>query len=61
MVNVVSLETIDLTAKLDLLKDQLDLLMQKLMSDERKWESIMMLQVTIYLCLNKSYLINRFN
>jgi hypothetical protein len=47
MVSVVSLETIDLTMKLDLLKDQLDLLMQKLMSDERKWESIMMLQVKI--------------
>lgn len=30
---------------LNQLRDELDLLMQKLMSNERKWEMIMMMQV----------------
>lgn len=45
MVNVVTAKTVELKATLDDLNDQLDLLMQKLMSNERKWESIMMMQV----------------
>lgn len=47
MVNAVSAETIRLTAMSANLKDQLDLLMQKLMSNERKWEEIMMMQVRV--------------
>ena len=38
-------ETAELTKRLGDLKDERDLLMQKLMSDERKWETIMMMQV----------------
>lgn len=45
MVNVVTTETVALNETLASLKDQLDLLMQKLMSNERKWEEIMMMQV----------------
>jgi hypothetical protein len=44
-VNVVTSETIELKKTLSDLRDQLDLLMQKLMSNERKWETIMMMQV----------------
>lgn len=46
MVNVVTAETVDLRIKLEILNDQLDLLMQKLMKNERKWEIIMMMQVS---------------
>jgi hypothetical protein len=46
MVNFVTTETAELTTKLANLKDLLDLLMQKLMSNERKWETIMMMQVS---------------
>jgi hypothetical protein len=47
MVNVQTAETAALSQKLARLKDQLDLLMQKLMSNERKWETIMMMQVRL--------------
>lgn len=47
MVTVVTKETIDLKERAGSLRDQLDLLMQKLMSDERKWETIMMMQVVV--------------
>lgn len=40
-----TLETMELRDKLANLRDQLDLLMQKLMANERKWETIMMMQV----------------
>lgn len=46
MVNVATTETVELRDKLASLKDKLDLLMQKLMSNERKWENIMMMQVS---------------
>lgn len=45
MVNVVTSTTQELKAKLAMLKDKLDLLQQKLMANERKWETIMMMQV----------------
>lgn len=45
MVKIKNVETATLSLKLTQLKDQLDLLMQKLMFDERKWETIMMMQV----------------
>lgn len=47
MVNVVTAESFRLKAMSADLKDQLDLLMQKLMSNERKWEEIMMMQVRV--------------
>lgn len=47
LVNIVTKETIDLKERVEGLRDQLDLLMQKLMSDERKWETIMMMQVVV--------------
>jgi hypothetical protein len=46
MINVVTAETAELKEKLACLKDELDLLMQKLMSNERMWETIMMMQVS---------------
>lgn len=46
MVSVVTATTIELRAKSAMLKDELDLLMQKLMTNERKWEAIMMMQVS---------------
>lgn len=45
MVNAATVETVELSHNLAKLKDQLDFLMQKLMSNERKWETIMMMQV----------------
>lgn len=45
MVSTVTAETAIFRSKLENLNDQLDLLMQKLMSDERRWENIMMMQV----------------
>lgn len=47
MVTSVTSETVQLKEKLSNLRDQLDLLMQKLMANERKWETIMMMQVII--------------
>lgn len=47
MVSVVTKDTIDLKERVESLRDELDLLMQKLMSDERKWETIMMMQVVV--------------
>lgn len=45
MVSVVTSGTVELKETLANLRDQLDLLMQKLMANERKWETIMMMQV----------------
>jgi hypothetical protein len=47
MVTTVTAETAIFRVKLENLNDQLDLLMQKLMSDERRWENIMMMQVSL--------------
>jgi uncharacterized protein YigA (DUF484 family) len=44
-VNSVTVETARLRTILEGLRDRLDLLMQKLNSNERKWETIMMMQV----------------
>lgn len=49
MVQPVCEETQKSEMKLACLKDHLDLLMQKLMADERKWETIMMMQVKLVL------------
>lgn len=49
MVTTVTAETAVLKAKSEHLSDQLDLLMERLMSDERKWENIMMMQVSLKL------------
>lgn len=46
MVNIVTAETVDQRKKLEDLNDRLDLLMQKLMKNERQWETIMMMQVS---------------
>jgi hypothetical protein len=45
MVNTEIAKTSDMRRNLTRLQDELDLLMQKLMSNERKWETIMMMQV----------------
>lgn len=45
MVTTVTADTAVLKAKYEHLSDQLDLLMERLMSDERRWENIMMMQV----------------
>lgn len=55
MVAIVTAETNELKEKSDNLKDRLDLLMQKLMSNERKWEIIMMMQVNLVFLLKKPF------
>jgi hypothetical protein len=45
-VNVVQETTIVMRCNLTQLQDELDLLKQKLMANERKWEMIMMMQVS---------------
>lgn len=45
LVNVETEKTEVMRKDLTRLRDESDLLMQKLMSNERKWETIMMMQV----------------
>lgn len=45
MVTSVTADSAVLKAKYEHLCDQLDLLMERLMTDERKWENIMTMQV----------------
>lgn len=46
MVKPVTNRTMELTKRLDDLKDKLEMMMQTLMHSERKWENIMMMQVS---------------
>ena len=53
MVKPVTNRTMELTKRLNDLKDQLEMMMQTLMHSERKWENIMMMQVRSFYLFNR--------